>query len=219
MQFARMFVGIGAVLLVFENASAGPTTTGPQAVNVQQLGGAPVSGALPVSGSVTVTPSGASMPVSGSVTVTPSGASMPVAGTVNVGNTPKMKSVDNPAMQPYLEQQLNSAVGTANSFSFSAVPNGKTLVIEYIAGKFQFPWIAGAKILDAVCSTGPTVSGNLADFYFPLTYSSDSQAWYAGGPVRIYVQPGQFLYCVTYANSVGSSGQITISGHLVDTTP
>ncbi|MGH7287441.1 MAG: hypothetical protein ACREI8_05415 [Myxococcota bacterium] len=148
---------------------------------------------------------------------------VPVDGTVSVEGPVTVTDADNPAFQPFQNEELFSipagSLGDDESFT---VPSGKRLVIEFVSFKLVVP--TGQKpTFNWVRINGSTGS---VDFFFPLTVQAtgdliggvNSDIFIGSSETRLYADPGSTVGLSVRRDADVSTGSasVSVSGHLVD---
>jgi hypothetical protein len=163
----------------------------------------PVTGSLGVSGTVSI---------SGTVPVTQSGTwNVGVAGTLNT------KNIDERGRNPFTVQAFCSD-GSFNICiaSLPPVPAGKRLVLEYVSGGMQVRTKAGAV---GVQDFSLFISGTNTELSLParLIGSSDGTENYrVSERVLMFVEAGQVVQAQVSAWQTNVSGDVLLSGYLID---
>jgi hypothetical protein len=144
-----------------------------------------------------------------------------VQGTVNasVQGTVSVKSVDQPALQPFADiKSLSLDDGEAQGFiDFDPVPAGKRLVIETVTARAQ---AAAGQIWDVhlfVKTSGVSIAHTLEMSTFQTVGYIDIRT--ATLPVRLYADAGSQVRVFGHrqVDNTGLAGvDVTLSGHYVN---
>jgi hypothetical protein len=150
-----------------------------------------------------------------------------ISGSVAITNEVSVRDADNPAFQPItltVRFSFDSGVGPdARSDSIYTVPAGKRFVIEHAAARVLATPASntGRAYFDLQVSDGTSsvpVPIGTTNESGPCTLSQ--ACCVISKPVRVYVDPGSSITValgfLVSQSSAFTSGNITISGHLVD---
>lgn len=112
---------------------------------------------------------------------------------------------------------VNIPAGSNNFSNILLVPNGKRLVIEYLAAETNLP--PGQKI--NILSIGTTVNGNFVPYYLPAVKTAKDgplDQFLTNQLVRLYADPGTQVVVFFARNGTnGVAGtDVAISGYLVE---
>ena len=156
-----------------------------------------------------------------------------VGGTVTITNQPNVfvtnsaanpvptRDVDNPARQPFQQDQVISIhAGTFGGDATFTVPKGKRLVIEFVSIHVSYP--TGQKPTFAFLQVETANSNKFPNNHnFVLTFQApdlNSDVFAGASPTRLYADPGTTVTLSLRRNSsIGEGlGSMSVSGYLVD---
>jgi len=131
-----------------------------------------------------------------------------------------VKNVDEPGRNPYQASVSTNCWGTYCFLSFPAVPAGKRLVIEHVAG-----WIvAGTNSSTIVAALRPQgTAGNLdanpSDPVVPLKLfdvTQDAQQLGVNTPVHFYAEEGESPKVTIFSDAGLGTTAFSLTGYLID---
>lgn len=152
---------------------------------------------------------------------------LPVTGTVNVGpvnitGTVPIRDIENPARQPYQNDEiLSTPAGLLGDNATFTVPSDKRLVIEFVS--FSANWPAGqytTRFFIGVCNAA---GGTCPTSYYvapsaPVAEFGGEVFSVGSSPVRLYADPGTEVTVGVRRNATTGEGlaSVSVSGYLVD---
>jgi hypothetical protein len=127
-----------------------------------------------------------------------------------------VKNLDEKGRNPYYQTQTCYSSNTNQcTVTFPAVPANKRLVVEFIASSVDTP--------TALQTVEFAANGN----FIPILHTQQgsdpfgNKIYVANQPMLYYYEPGQIPYLAMNATAAGfefMSGQVTLTGYLVDLT-